>query len=133
MPTIQVEAHISGRELLRAVEQLNPTEFQQFVTQVLTLRAERQAPRLPAADTELLLRINEGLPEEVRQRYEHLISKRQDQTLTPNEHAELLHLTDEVEQREAGRLAALAELAQLRKTSLAELAEALGIRAPAHG
>ena len=44
MPTIQVEAHLSRRDLLRAAEQLDPTEFQQFVTDVLGLRA---AARLP--------------------------------------------------------------------------------------
>jgi hypothetical protein len=87
---------------------------------------------MPAAEAELLLKINEGLPEDQRQRYRDLIGKRRQQVLTPQEHAELLQLTDQVEQREAARTSALAELARLRGTSLAELMTALGIQAPAH-
>jgi hypothetical protein len=132
MPTIQVEAHVSGRDLLRAVEQLDPVEFQQFVSEVLTLRARRQAPQLPAAEAQLLEQINRGLPEDLRRRMQHLRTLRQRQTLTPEEQTELLRLTDQVEQREADRAAALAELARLRGVPLADLMQSLGIRGPAH-
>ncbi len=132
MPTIQVEAHLSGRDLLKAVEQLDAEEFRHFMTEVLALRARRQAPGMTAAEAALLGRINQGLPEELRQRYQHLSDLRRQQTLTPDEHAELLRLTDEVEQREADRAAALAQLAQSRGISLGELMQALGIRGPAH-
>ncbi len=132
MPVIQVEAHVSHRELLQAVTQLGPQEFSQFVTEVLQLRAQRQTPRLPAAETELLLRINQGLPPELRQRYQELQAERRQETLTPAEHAELLHLTDDVEQHEANRLAALEELARMRGTTLGQLMTALQIPAPAH-
>lgn len=133
MPTIRVEAQVSGGELLKAVEQLSPAEFQQFVSEVLGLRASREAPRLTAPEANLLLRINQGLPEELRRRVDHLIAKRQAHALTPDEHAELLRLTDAVENREADRLEALMELARLRGTSLAALMQKLGIKAPAHG
>ncbi len=132
MPTIQVEANVTGRDLLKAAEQLDSDELRKFVEDVLALRAGRQAPRLSARETELLLKINEGLPEAMRTRLSELTTKRRAQILTPEEHAELLRLTGEVEGREAERAAALAELAQLRKTLLAELMKALGIQAPAH-
>jgi len=133
MPTIQVEAQVSGQELLKAVEQLPPAEFQQFVADVLVIRAQRQAPRLSTKETDLMLHINQELPADLRQRSEQLIVKRREQTLTADEHAELLRLTEEVELCEARRLAALTELAQLRRTSLVNLMTVLGIRAPAHG
>ena len=66
MPTIHVEAHLSRRDLLKATEQLDPAEFQQFVADVLGLRAQRQAPRLSANESDLLLTINRGLPEDVQ-------------------------------------------------------------------
>jgi len=132
MPTIQVEAHLSRRDLLKAAEQLDPAEFQQFVAEVLGLRARRQAPPLSAAESELLLRVNRGLPEDLQGRYRDLIDKRRQQILTPEEHSELLHLTDQVEQLEANRLVALSELAQLRQMSLPALMTSLGLRAPAH-
>lgn len=50
MPTIHVEAEVSREELLKAVEQLSPQELSQFVSQVLTLRARRDAPGLSATD-----------------------------------------------------------------------------------
>ena len=65
MPTIQIEAELGQADLLRAVEQLNPAEFDRFVSQVLTLRARREAHSVSSSETELLLRINQGLPEEL--------------------------------------------------------------------
>lgn len=50
MPTIHVEPEVSREELLKAVEQLSPQELSQFVSQVLTLRARRDAPGLSATD-----------------------------------------------------------------------------------
>jgi hypothetical protein len=133
MPTIRVEAQVSGSELLEAVEQLSPAEFQRFVADVLGLRARRESPQLSAPEAELLMRINQGLPEELRRRLDDLIAKRQARVLTPDEHAELLRLTDEVENLEVDRLEALVELARLRGTSLAAVMQELGITAPAHG
>lgn len=45
---------------------------------------------------------------------------------------ELLEITDQVEQRDAQRLNALVELAQLRGTTLDTLLEPLGIAAPGY-
>src|SRR4029077_9673389 len=75
MPTIQVEAHLSRRDLLKATEQLDPAEFQQFVADVLGLRAQRQAPRLSTGESDLLLVINRGLPDDLQRRYRELIAK----------------------------------------------------------
>ena len=69
MPTIQVEAHLSRRDLLRAAEQLDPTELQQFVTDVIGLRARRCTAPLSVAESELLLIVNRGLPEDLQKRY----------------------------------------------------------------
>jgi hypothetical protein len=133
MPTIHVEARVSGDDLLDAARQLDPAEFQQFVAGVLDLRAQRQAPRVSATEADLLLRINAGLPDGVRQRCRELREKRQDGTLAPEEQAELFRLTDDVERQQADRVAALTELAQLRRVSLSALMDQLGIRAPADG
>jgi hypothetical protein len=89
MPTIQIEAHLSRRDLLRAAEQLDAAEFQQFVSDVLGLRARRQVPHLSAAESELLLIVNRGLPEDLQGRYRDLIAKRRQETLTAEELTEL--------------------------------------------
>jgi hypothetical protein len=132
MATVRIEAELSPEELLRAVEQLSASELEEFVQRVLVVRAQRRAPSLSQAETELLLRINQGVPAEVESRYSELIARRRAETLTPDEHRELLDLTETMEGRDVDRLEALVELAKLRRTSPRELMDALGIRPPNH-
>jgi hypothetical protein len=132
MPVVHVEAQLPTDELLRAVGQLNQSELEQFVSQVIALRAKRQASSLPRAESELLLNINEGVPSDIQVRYNGLIAKRQSETLTPDEYEELLRLTQQVEHVEVRRVEYLAELARLRGTSMTALIENLGIRPPTY-
>jgi hypothetical protein len=132
MPVIQVEAQVPAAELLKAVEQLSQPDLEQFVSQVIALRAKRHAPSLPRVESELLLKINEGVPPDIQKRYNELIAKRQAETLTSDEYEELLRLTQRVEKLEVRRVEYLAELARLRGTSLTALMENLGIRPPAY-
>ena len=133
MPTIQLHAEVSAEDLLHAVEQLPPEELIRFVERVLALRAQRQSSCLNQTETELIRQINQGLPEQFRGRYGELVRKRQDQNLTPEEHTELLRLTEQAEMLEAGRAQALVQLAQLRQKPLAAVLSDLGIPAPADG
>ena len=77
--------------------------------------------------------INEGLPPELRERYEALTERRREGTLTAEEHGELLRSSDEVEVIEARRAAHLVELSRLRGVSLPALMDSLGIRSPEYG
>lgn len=92
------------------------------------LSLEDLSPR----EIELLQTINRSLPPAGCERYEELMERRRAETLTPAEHQELLQLTDEAERIQADRIAALAELARLRGTSLAVLAEQLGLAPGSH-
>jgi hypothetical protein len=132
MPTIHVEAEVSREELLKAVEQLSPQELEQFVSQVLSLRARRESPALSATDSQLLLRVNRGLPEDLGRHYAELIARRQSENLDQNELAELRQLTNVVESFEADRVSALIDLARSRGISLETLMIDLGISAPIH-
>jgi len=132
MPVIQLEAQVSSAQLLRALEQMPSEELDSFVEQTLALHAQRSAAHLDHTESELLLQINRGIPPERRERYEALLAKRQAETLNAEEYAELLRLTGQIEQLDASRLIALAELARLRQTSLAELMRTLGIHPPNH-
>ena len=102
--------------------------MEQLVARVLVLRAERSAPSLPATETDLLTKINRGLPEPEAQRYLGLISKRREGTLMPEEHRELLRLTDAAEALQAERVRNLAELASLRGTSISAVMDELGLQ-----
>jgi hypothetical protein len=132
MPTIQVNALLSPEEIVKSLDQLSTPDLEGVVMQVLALRAHRKASSLPHNEAELLIKINQGLPPDIHARYAELITKRQEERLTPEEYQELLQLTAQVEQFEAQRVAYLAELAQLRQTSLTALMEDLHIPSPAY-
>lgn len=133
MPTIHLRAEISRDALLEAVEQLSPPELDQFVAEVLQLRSRRGPGRLDATESALLTRINQGLSEGLEGRYNELIERRRAESLTSEEHRELLRLTAEAERIEGDRLAALAELARIRGIPLRALMDDLGIPTPADG
>ena len=130
MTTIPIEAHVSTDQLLHAVEQLPPQEFAAFLDRLLALRAQRQEPHLSQQETALLLQINQGIDHATQRRFDELVAKRRDESISPVELEELIGITDLIEQRAAQRLAALEALAGLRQLSLSDLMDALGIQPP---
>jgi phosphoglycerate-specific signal transduction histidine kinase len=133
MPMIHIlDAEVSSDELVRAVDQLGTTELDRFVSRVLMLQARRRAPALPAEEAALVARINRGLPAELRDRLDQLGDKRANETLTDEEHAELLGLVPKLEALEVERLEDLSQLARMRGVSLTDLMDQLGIRPPTH-
>jgi len=132
MSTVQIESQVSLDELLNGVAQLSLPELEHFVLRVIALQAQRKSPSLPRNETELLLKINQGLPLDTQKRYDELVAKRKAETLTPDEHQELLRLIDQIEKSDAERVKYMVDLAHLRGTSLTALMEDLGIRPPAY-
>jgi hypothetical protein len=128
MTTVQIELPFD--ELLKAVEQLSLPDLEQLAQQVIKLQAQRQSHVLPCNEAELLLKINSSIPADLQIRCDELIVKRQAETLTPEEHEELIHLTDQLGELNVQRLEYLTELAHLRQTLLPELMEDLGIQVP---
>ncbi|MXZ08182.1 MAG: STAS/SEC14 domain-containing protein [Gemmatimonadetes bacterium] len=114
-------------ELVKAAEQLPQTDLENLTAQVLTLKARRAAPELSKSEAELLRNINRGMPDALQNQYRELIAIRRSETLTKSEHVELLHLITQAEKHEAERLKYLTELARIRKISLTELLDELGI------
>jgi hypothetical protein len=131
MSVIRVEAQISADQLLKAVEQMSPPELEMFVSEVLKLRAQRQAPSLSSAESELLLKINQGISDGTQERLDELVAKRKNLALSEEELAELIQLTQEIERSDAERIKYLGELGQLRGRSLHEIMQDLEIHPPA--
>ena len=131
VPTINIQADVSVDVLVQAAAQLSAAELRQFTAQMLALSAQRTAPSVPPEETELLLRINSRLPEDVQRCYETLIAKRDAETLGEAEHAELLRLTQQVEAFDVARVEALLKLAALRSVTLSSLMRQLEIASPA--
>jgi hypothetical protein len=124
MPTIQIETE----QLLNAALQMPQEEFEQFLAKLLSIKARERAPVLSERESELLLKINEGLSPTDAKRMKELIAKRQSYTITEAELQELIHLTDEAERLNVERLKHLIELAHLRNVTLDQLMDQLGLR-----
>jgi hypothetical protein len=134
MPTVQVTSRveIDFEEVLNGIARLGMTELEQFVDKAIAFQAQHRARSLPENETELLQKINHGLPLEVRKRHEELNAKLHEENITPEEHQELLELIDRIELADAERLRNLIELARIRNMSLDALMSQLDICRPAH-
>ena len=128
MPKIKLEAQLSTEDLLRAVQQLSNPEIEEFMQNLVTFRAKQITTNLSEKEAELLLNINQSLNQDIQQRYQLLIKKRQQEELTNNEYEELLSLTELVEKNQAQRLQYLVKLANLRGCSLEKLMSDLEIK-----
>jgi len=81
-------------------------------------------------ETDLLMKINQAQLD-IRQRFRELNRKRQEETITPDEHQELLLLIEQIERFDVERVKYLIELANIRGVSLMTLMKELDIRPPA--
>ncbi len=126
MRTSQIET----QQLVDAALQMSRPELKRFVAKIFALKAREETVSLSRREGELLLKINQGVPEGTQRRYDSLLRKRRHHKLTKAEHRELLMLTQQIEQLDAERLKLLSELAQVRGVSLPELMNDLGIKPP---
>jgi hypothetical protein len=133
--TITLEITPDLEEVLRetaAREGLAPDRYVLNLLRQQLMRNERTPPHLSREEAELLQKINRGLPEATWERYRALKLKRDDETLTPEEHAELIALTDAIEGWNVQRLEIVSRLAKLRGIQLPEMMKELGLLPPSH-
>src|SRR2546427_412913 len=133
--TLTLEISPELEETLRAIaarEGLAPDRYVLDLLQERLARDRNVPPHLPRAQAELLQRINAGLPEATWMRYHALKERRDAETLTPEEHAELIRLVNEVEGWNVRRLEAVAELAKLRGVPFPDLVRESGLCPPTH-
>jgi hypothetical protein len=121
---------MSVDELLKAVDNLSEPDLDHLVKRALFVRAKRKTNVLTVAETDLLLEINRGIPEQIHERYETLLEKRDDEALSEAEYRELLDLSNQIEGFGVRRIEALVKLATLRQVPLPKLMDDLGIQSP---
>ncbi len=130
MPVIQLKAELSFDQLVNAVKQLSAAEREKLLSRVVSYRPLYEEHRLNENESDLLRKINQGVPDVLQKRYNELIAKRNDKTLMDEEYNELLQLTDKVELFDAKRLKYLTELASIRNKPLGLLMDELAIKPP---
>lgn len=124
---VALESSMSVDELIKAANQLDESDLDRFLQQVIALRTQRRADVLPVEEAQLLDSINQAIPATLQKRYQQLRVKREGESLSEREHDQLIELSKQIEQLGAKRLEALATLAQLRRISLPELMSQLGL------
>lgn len=121
------------RKLKQAASQIG-LSLDSYIVRLLQqeLQARATPARLSTEETDLLQRINTSLSAMEWERYRALLSKRDAENLSDNEQADLIALSDKLEEANVLRMEAVAELAQVRKVAVSELMSTLGLT-PAHG
>ena len=120
------KASVGLDEIIEGMESLDTATLEQFIQQIGNLVARKKTPHyLSASESALLSAIYTSIPVDLQKRFEALSHKSQSGLLTPEEHAELLQLIDQLEQKHAERLEKLIELAQMRGVSLKTLMQEL--------
>lgn len=130
MTSFQITSKIDLEQLIAGLAQLETSEIEACIEQVSLLLAQRKAQSLSGEETELLKQINRTLPIEIEERHSALQEKIHAESITPAEHEELMALIPVVEQADVERLEALITLSQLRRVTLPELMDQLGIKPP---
>ncbi|HLJ57764.1 MAG TPA: hypothetical protein VKT77_22195 [Chthonomonadaceae bacterium] len=95
-----------------------------------TVRQHLQRNVLPESDTTLLMTINSPMPSEARRQRDALLDLQSQRELTDAEQEALARHVDAIELANAKRWESLAELAERRGLSLAEIARELEIPLP---
>lgn len=130
MSTIEITSEVPFERLVERLVLLDDPELDMLVTRLLAAQARRRMSSLSQSESDLLAIINRSLGGEERRRFEELKAKRDGETLTNEEHAELLQWTDRIEEWDQERLKALVELAKLWDIPVRTLLAQLGIHRP---
>ena len=128
MSTVKLEIQLSSQQLLQTVEQLDDTELEQFLSQVIILHTQRKSAQLLTGDVEVSLNHHYDPNCHSLNYYIPLITKTEKQ-MTEEEYRELLRLSEQIDQLQAHRFEYLADLANLHGISLTELMMSLGFQA----
>ncbi len=130
MTTIHLSSEIDIETVMQSMGKLNSSELEKVLLRLSIMLAQKKAPNIPVQEAKLLQKINQGLDEVILQRYTFLNQLMKENTLSKEEHQELMSLIDEVEQMDAQRLKAIVELANLHAISIDELMKQLTIHPP---
>ena len=88
--------------------------------------------RLSKVESDLIQKINQSLSQIQWSRYQELLAKRQSETLTQEEQSELISFSDQIEAANVKRIELVAELAQIRQTTIPVIMQELGLKSKAY-
>jgi hypothetical protein len=87
----------------------------------------KSIPNIPEAEADLLQKITHCIPPKMQTRFNELVKQREANTIDHTSLQELCDLSDQIELLEADRIQHLAQLAQMRSTSIEDLIQQLDL------
>jgi hypothetical protein len=127
--TLKIDPQLEQRLREQAARQgLKPDSYAVAAIEEQLRRDGQTAPHLSRDESQLLQQINIGFSNETWDRYDDLVARREDETLTSEEFEELKALTNQIEEQNVHRIQALIELARVRNTTFEALMDELQIR-----
>ena len=105
-------------DILNGISELDTKDLEKFIQKIGHLIARRKVAHLPERESQLMMKINKVISVPLQKRYEYLLTKNREETITPLEHEELLKVIEKVETKNAERLEYLIELSRIRNISL---------------
>jgi predicted transcriptional regulator len=123
---------MTQQDLLQATRQLTLQELREYSAQVVAIYQERESAAV-TTEAPLLDVVHRSLSPQTKARWDELLAKRDDASLTPSEYEELLQLTDEVEALNVQRMTAVSQLAQARGVDLRTMMRQLNLPEPVYG
>lgn len=127
MTTITLNLSPELEHRLRAEAARQGVEPNRYILNTLQERLQSSPATAQPTEADLLQQINIGFSTQTWEQYHCLIAKRQAETLTPEEHEQLIQLSDRLEKLNVVRIQALIQLAALRSQTLTDLMQTLGI------
>jgi len=123
-----ISQHSNFDNIIQSLSNLNLNELDLLMSRLIGLRRQKLPSVLTEMESTLLKKINKPIPAEIQKRYDLLIVKRDDHTLSDEEYSELLELTNYTEQHAVERLELLLELSKVRNVSLDDLLDELELK-----
>lgn len=114
-------------ELLNTAQQLSDREFEDFFEKMQVLHEKKSLDQITREEKRLLQKINAGLSSRILLRWNYLIARRDNRSITPAEHTELLKLTETIEKFDLNRLKWMAQLAEIRSIPLEQVPQYYGL------
>lgn len=118
--------------ILEAITQLDTSSLHGFTNEVIKIFLGRIPNQEQEKEWSLIYQIYTLVPPNVQARYDELTPKLENSTLTDDERQEFLALNEQMEFYSAERLQLLMDLAKVRKVSVQEVMQQLGLQKPAY-
>jgi hypothetical protein len=119
---------IRFEDLVQSVSKLNTSEMSIFFEQLTQVIGGHKNFVPQTEEVILLKKIKAMIPLSVVKRFKELQTKQQNNTISEKEYAEIIVITDFIEEKSAERVTLLAELAKIRQVPLIELVKQIPLK-----